>query len=66
MYDHEGNPHKIPKNMLPVKLPEIDTLEPTGNPLDKAEAWKNIEIDGKKFRRETDTLDTFVDPLGTF
>ena len=61
MYDHEGNPHKIPKNMLPVKLPEIDTLEPTGNPLEKAEAWKNIEIDGKKFRRETDTLDTFVD-----
>ena len=66
MYDHEGNPHKIPKNMLPVKLPEIDTLEPTGNPLDKAEAWKNIEIDGKKFQKETDTLDTFVDPLGTF
>ena len=61
MYDREGNPHKIPKNMLPVKLPEIDTLEPTGNPLDKAEAWKNIEIDGKKFLRETDTLDTFVD-----
>ena len=29
MYDHEENPHKIPKNMLPVKLPEIDTLEPT-------------------------------------
>jgi leucyl-tRNA synthetase len=23
--------------------------------------WKNITIDGKKFTRETDTLDTFVD-----
>ena len=23
--------------------------------------WKNIEIDGKKCKRETDTLDTFVD-----
>ena len=61
MYDNDGNPHKIPKHMLPVKLPEIETLEPTGNPLDKKEDWKNIEINGKKFRRETDTLDTFVD-----
>ena len=61
MYDEEGNPHKIPKNLLPVRLPEIEILEPTGNPLDKALDWKNIEINGKKFQRETDTLDTFVD-----
>ena len=25
-----------------------------------------IEIDGKQYTRETDTLDTFVDPLGIF
>ena len=61
MYDEKGNPHKVPKETLPVKLPDLDKLEPTGNPLDKENEWKNITIDGKKFVRETDTLDTFVD-----
>ena len=61
VYDENNKPQKIPENMLPVKLPEIQKLEPTGNPLDKAIDWKNIIIDGKKFIRETDTLDTFVD-----
>ena len=61
MYDKDGKPHKIPKNMLPVELPKIDSLEPTGNPLDKEMEWKKISIDGKEFLRETDTLDTFVD-----
>ena len=61
MYDEEGNPHKVPKNMLPVELPKLEKLEPTGNPLDKELKWKNISIKGKNFTRETDTLDTFVD-----
>jgi leucyl-tRNA synthetase len=47
--------------MLPVKLPEINKFETTGNPLDQLDEWKNIMINGKKYRRETDTLDTFVD-----
>ena len=61
IYDENNNPHKIPKDMLPVELPQINKLEPAGNPLDKELKWKNISIDGKKFTRETDTLDTFVD-----
>ena len=61
MYDNNGLPHKIPEELLPVKLPSIEKLEPTGNPLDKITEWKNITIDGKKYTRETDTLDTFVD-----
>ncbi len=61
VYDEKGNPVKIPKNMLPVKLPEINKFESTGNPLDQLDEWKNITIDGKKYSRETDTLDTFVD-----
>ena len=61
IYDENGNPKKIPKDMLPVELPKINKLEPTGNPLDKELDWKNIEINGKKYVRETDTLDTFVD-----
>ena len=61
MYDENGEPHKIPKDLLPVKLPKISKFELSGNPLDKHEEWKNIILDGKKFKRETDTLDTFVD-----
>ncbi len=61
MYDENNQPHKIPKNLLPVELPKIDKLDPSGNPLDRNNDWKNIIIDGKKYTRETDTLDTFVD-----
>ena len=61
IYDENQKPHKVPKELLPVKLPSIDKLEPSGNPLDKITDWKTISINGKKFYRETDTLDTFVD-----
>ena len=61
IYDENNNPQKIPKEMLPVELPKISKLQETGNPLDKEEDWKNLIIDGKKYTRETDTLDTFVD-----
>ena len=61
IYDENNNPKKIPKEMLPVELPKIDKLEPTGNPLDKEASWKKVKINGKEFTRETDTLDTFVD-----
>ena len=60
-YDENDQPIKIPKEMLPVKLPEIDKLSSTGNPLDTENEWKYFILDGKKYRRETDTLDTFVD-----
>ena len=61
IYDENNNPTKIPNEMLPVELPLIDKLDPSGNPLDKANDWKNISINNKKYTRETDTLDTFVD-----
>ena len=61
IYDKDNIPHKLPKEMLPVELPQISKLEETGNPLDKLNNWKNIKINGKNFTRETDTLDTFVD-----
>ena len=59
-------PHKIPKNLLPVELPNIKKFETSGNPLDFDEKWKNITIDGKEYTRETDTLDTFVKTHGIF
>ena len=60
-YDENDQPIKIPRDMLPVKLPEIEKLSNTGNPLDSEDNWKYFILDGKKYRRETDTLDTFVD-----
>ena len=59
-YDLDGNVKEIPKKDLPVKLPENVNLNSKGNPLDSENNWKNITIDGKKYIRETDTLDTFV------
>ena len=59
-YDENNEAHPIPKSMLPVKLPENIDLNVKGNPLDNQKDWKEIEIDGKKYKRETDTLDTFV------
>ena len=60
-YDENNNVVKIPEEVLPVELPEDIDLNTNGNPLDSQEKWKEVEIDGKKCRRETDTLDTFVD-----
>ena len=60
-YNENDQPIKIPKDMLPVKLPGIKKLSNTGNPLDSEEKWKYLILDGKKYRRETDTLDTFAD-----
>ena len=60
-YDENDQPIKIPRDMLPVKLPKIEKLSNTGNPLDSEDSWKFFIMDGKKYRRETDTLDTFVD-----
>ncbi len=60
LYDEKGKAQAVPDNMLPVKLPENIDLKVKGNPLDSQKSWKEIEINGKKFFRETDTLDTFV------
>ena len=60
-YDENNNIVKIPKENLPINLPEKIKLNTKGNPLDHQNEWKNIKINGKNCVRETDTLDTFVD-----
>ncbi len=60
-YNNKNEIVKIPLNDLPVKLPENINLNTNGNPLDHQKNWREIEINGEKCRRETDTLDTFVD-----
>ena len=48
---------------LPVALPDDVTFDRPGNPLEHHPTWKNVPCPrcGKPARRETDTLDTFVD-----
>ena len=60
-YNKNNEVIKIPEEDLPVILPNIDSLETNGNPLDKEEEWKSVKINGAECIRETDTLDTFVD-----
>ena len=59
-YDENGKAYPIPDENLPVKIPSNINLNVKGNPLDHQKDWKEIEINGKKLTRETDTLDTFV------
>jgi len=51
------------KENLPIKLPEDVTFDIPGNPLDRHEAWLAATCPrcGGAARRETDTMDTFVD-----
>jgi leucyl-tRNA synthetase len=52
----------VPKGDLPVVLPEDVSFDVPGNPLDRHPAWKHVDCPrcGKPARRETDTLDTFI------
>ncbi len=53
----------VPDADLPVTLPEDATFDVPGNPLDRHPTWKHVACPtcGKPARRETDTMDTFVD-----
>src|SRR4051812_34566505 len=53
----------VPMKDLPVQLPDDVTFDKPGNPLDRHPTWKNVSCPqcGSPARRETDTMDTFVD-----
>jgi leucyl-tRNA synthetase len=53
----------VPAKDLPVLLPEDVTFDAPGNPLDRHPTWKRADCPrcGAPARRETDTMDTFVD-----
>ncbi len=52
-----------PRESLPIRLPEDVSFDIPGNPLDRHPTWKHVDCPkcGAAARRETDTLDTFVD-----
>lgn len=56
-------PVAVPKDQLPVVLPEDVSFAVPGNPLDRHPTWKHVACPtcGKPAVRETDTLDTFAD-----
>ncbi|MCL7464119.1 leucine--tRNA ligase [Phaeovulum sp. NW3] len=51
------------KENLPVRLPDDVTFDQPGNPLDRHPTWRDCTCPkcGGAARRETDTMDTFVD-----
>ncbi|WP_354697613.1 Leucine--tRNA ligase [Paraconexibacter sp. AEG42_29] len=54
----------VPEDQLPVILPDVEDYKPKGrSPLAAATDWVNVPCPscGKPAKRETDTMDTFVD-----
>ena len=51
------------KENLPIKLPDDINFDKPGNPLDRHPTWRDCTCPkcGKAAKRETDTMDTFVD-----
>ena len=53
----------VPRDQLPVELPQEVSFDTPGNPLDRHADWKHVACPscGKDATRETDTFDTFID-----
>jgi len=61
VYDEHAEPHPLPESALPVVLPDLDDFRPTESddpkpPLGRAGDWLRVEIDGKTYTRETNTM----------
>jgi leucyl-tRNA synthetase len=61
--DDAGNPTGVVRRLgvddLPLKLPDLEDFSPSGTPdgpVAKATDWVNLTLDGKRYRRETNTM----------
>lgn len=63
IYCQDCGVQPVPRSDLPVKLPLDVTFDVPGNPLERHSSWSKVAcpLCGKMARRETDTMDTFVD-----
>ena len=55
----DGTSVALSDDQLPLILPELEDYSPSktgSSPLDKAVDWVNVEVDGKKGKRETSTM----------
>ena len=68
-YDKDGDPHPIPEDQLPVRIPEVEDFKPDDSgrsALSKAKDWLTVKILNEKtgkveeMTRETDTLDGYA------
>ena len=62
-YDKDGNEHLIPEEQLPVMLPTLTDFKPDDSgksALAKSEEFVNVEVNGEKMVRETDTMDGYA------
>ncbi len=53
----------VPESALPIELPTDVSFDRPGNPLEHHPSWKHVDCPacGRPARRDTDTMDTFVD-----
>jgi len=53
----------VPRDQLPVRLPDDVDISVPGNPLARHPTWKHVDCPkcGKAAERDCDTMDTFVD-----
>ena len=60
---NDCGPVAVPENQLPVELPRDVEFTGQGNPLETSESFVNVDCPkcDAPARRETDTMDTFVD-----
>lgn len=59
VYDSFGNIHLLDDSELPLELPRMTNIKPSGtgeSPLANAHSWLNIEYNGQNVRRETNTM----------
>ncbi len=63
IYCHQCGPIPVPYDELPVLLPTDAIFTGSGNPLETSDSYVNVKCPkcGNESRRETDTMDTFID-----